>query len=475
VPNIWVIMTDEHNAGVLGANGNTLIRTPNLDALAARGVSFDRNYCNSPLCVPSRLSFTSGKYCSRVGAWNNDCWIADDNVASLPRLLNAAGYQSYLCGKMHYDATRRYGFTEIGGDHNHNFMNGTSKVDKRRPADDLNPLPGGLSRRFADHHTGDNGPIERHDEEVTAGTLEFLRRRRRADAPFFLLSGYLAPHFPLIVPEEYHAHYKGQIPLPVIPPGHLESQALNYKHERVAFQEVDVPADVVTAGRELYYALTEWVDNEIGKVLKGLADSEVADNTIIIYTSDHGENIGEHGLWWKYCMYEHAARIPLIISFPPSWPGRQRRALVTSSLDVVQTILELAGVPAPADWNGASLLGWLDDPAAKWKDQAVSEYYAYNITSGFAMFRTGRHKYVYHTAPDAAHAPFRELYDLDNDPTEIDNLALKPGHEDLLAHYHEALVKEVGEEPEVTEKRCRQDVEKGYGRTRPDDWRRGGL
>src|SRR5512141_2924339 len=112
-PNILLIMADEHNAGVLGCYGNNLIRTPNLDRLAGQGVVFDNAYCNSPLCVPSRLSFTAGKYASRVGAWNNDVELPSADYPSIARVMNAAGYESFLCGKMHYDRTRRYGFTEI--------------------------------------------------------------------------------------------------------------------------------------------------------------------------------------------------------------------------------------------------------------------------------------------------------------------------------------------------------------------------
>ena len=133
-PNILVIMSDEHNAGILGCMGNKIIQTPNLDALAGRGVVFENNYCNSPLCVPSRLSFTSGKYASRVGAWNNNCWLPSADYPSLPGILKTAGYESFLCGKMHYDATRRYGFTEIGGNMNRSTMTGHGV---RRAPDDV--------------------------------------------------------------------------------------------------------------------------------------------------------------------------------------------------------------------------------------------------------------------------------------------------------------------------------------------------
>jgi choline-sulfatase len=460
-PNIIVIMSDEHNAGVTGCYGNSIVQTPNLDALSRRGVTFESCYCNSPLCVPSRLSFTSGKYASRVGAWSNSCWLPSADYASLPRIMNEAGYESVLCGKMHYDRTRRYGFREIGGN-----MNNARKTGRggRRKADDLTPKAG-ISGRFDDFHAGNESGILSHDRKVTSATVEFLSGRKALDRPFFLFVGYLAPHFPLIVPQKYWDHYKGQVPMPQIPEGHLKSQPRNYQHLRIGFNVEDVPDEIVLKGRELYYGLTQWLDEEIGKVLKSLANSKVADNTVVIYTTDHGENMGEHGLWWKNCMYEHASRVPLIISWPARWKGGQRRAQACSLLDVVQTIAELGAADVPGDWNGDSMIRWLDGPASGWEDLAVSEYYAHNIASGFAMIRMGGYKYVYHTSAEANHPAEQELYDLESDPDEFDNLAGKEKYKKRLALMHAALVKEIGEHPDTTEQRCRADYARGYSRS----------
>ncbi len=459
-PNILVIMSDEHNAGVLGCYGNRIVRTPNLDKLAATGTLFQSCYTNSPLCVPSRLAFTAGKYISRTGAWNNSCWLPSADYPSLPRIMNAAGYESVLCGKMHYDSTRRYGFREIGGNMNNNVKNGRGN---RRQADDLTPTPG-LSPRFDGFHAGDSSSILNHDRKVTAGTVDFLEHRKAGDKPFFLLAGYLAPHFPLTVPQEYWDHYKGRVPMPVIPAGHLESLPRNYQHLRIGFNVEDAPEDVVRKGRELYYGLTEWVDNEIGKVLAVLARSAAADDTVVIYTTDHGENMGEHGLWWKNALYEHAARVPLIVSWPARWKGGQRRLGACSLVDVVQTIAQIGGAEVPKDWNGDSMVQWLDDPQTRWKDKAVSEYYAHNIASGYAMIRMGRFKYVYHTPADATHPAERELYDLEADPGEFHNLASDPSQKDHVQKMHAALVAELGEEPDKTELRCRADYQRGYDR-----------
>ena len=457
-PNILVIISDEHNASVLGCYGNDIIQTPHLDVIARRGVTFQSCYCNSPLCVPSRLSFTSGKYASRVGAWSNSCWLPSADYPSLPRIMNAAGYESILCGKMHYDRTRRYGFTEIGGN-----MNNSKKTGKggRRKADDLTPKPG-ISRRFDDFHTGDDSSIVTHDRTVTGETVEFISNRKDSDKPFFMIAGYIAPHFPLIVPEEYWQQYQGKVSMPVIPEGHLESQPRNYKHLRIGFNVEDVPDEIVLKGRELYYGLTQWLDEEIGKVLESLANSEVADNTVVIYTTDHGENMGEHGLWWKNCMYEHASRVPLIISWPARWNGGQQRTQACSLVDVVQTIAELGGADVPGDWNGDSMIRWLDNAGTEWKDLAVSEYYAHNIASGFAMIRMGRYKYVYHNPADANHPAQQELYDLQTDPGEFNNLATRKEYRQRVRIMHTSLVNEIGEHPNKTEKRCRADFASGY-------------
>ena len=460
-PNILVIMTDEHNASVTGCYGNKIVQTPNLDSLSARGVTFDACYTNSPLCVPARLSFTAGKYASRVSAWNNDCMLPGDDFPSLPHLMNAAGYESILCGKMHYDSTHRYGFAELGAG-NKGFMKGTGS---RVPADHQGAAE--VSTRFDSARAGEDSSTLRHDRLVTERTVEFLTSRQAGGKPFFLLAGYVAPHFPLTVPEKYIQNYRGKVPMPQIPAGHLEAQPRNYRMLRTAFKVDGVPDETVRNARECYFGLTQWVDEEIGKLLGALAASGFADNTVVIYTADHGENMGEHGMWWKNAMYEHAARVPLIVSWPGRWKGGQRRTAACSLVDVVRTIAELGGAQGPGDWNGDSLCAWMDDGKATWKDQAVSQYYGHFICSGFAMLRQGKYKYVYHSPADEAHPAQRELYDLQADGGEFTNLAEKPDHKQRIEQMHAALIKEIGEDPDQTEARCRREIAKGYGRPMP--------
>jgi choline-sulfatase len=459
-PNILWIMSDEHNHRVAGCYGNKIVQTPNIDALAASGVTFDTHYCNSPLCVPSRASLTAGKYVSRVSTWGNSSELPDANIPSLPRVLNAAGYTSYLCGKQHYDYSRRYGFTEWGGDFNNNYKTGLG--GRSNP----NVLTQNrLSPRFEEFHPGDHGSTVEHDRRVTAGSVDFFNKMPSGDKPFFLYAGYLAPHFPLIVPEEYWDRYKGKIAAPEIPAGFLDSLSLNYKVQRASFKELDVPEDTVIRGRELYYGLTTWVDNEIGKVLTALrARPDVAANTIIVYSSDHGENMGEHGLWWKNCMFEQAARVPLVISFPKRWKGGQRRVGASSHVDLVKTLVELGGGEAPADWNGTSMASWMNDAKHPWKDFSVTEYYAHATASGYTMMRSGEWKYVYHTVIDAKHPDQHELYNLKTDPQEFHNVAALPEHQERVAAMHKRMVEELGADPNSTEQRSRKELAVGYQR-----------
>lgn len=464
-PNILILMSDEHNHRVAGCYGNRLVRTPHLDWLAERGVVFEDAYTNSPLCVPSRASFTAGKYIHRVSVWSNDCELPSDDMPSLPRILNAAGYESFLCGKQHYARDRRYGFIEIGGNMNNHVKTGRGR---RRAADDTSVNYASAQQRFKDFRPGDDSDVMAHDRRVTAGVLDFLAKRSPRDKPFFLFAGYLAPHFPLIVPKPYWDTYKGKVPMPVIPEGFLESMPLNYQHLRRGFGLVNVDPEIVRRGRELYYGLTQWLDEQIGRVLEALRNSPFASDTVVVYTTDHGENLGEHGLWWKNCMYEQAAHVPLIVYWPERWKGGQRRRGACSLVDVVQTLAQIAGARVPEDWDGHSMVPWLDDPKTRWRDLAVSQYYAHNIASGFAMLRTGEWKYVYHSPPDERRPAERELYNLKQDPDEFRNLAGEPGQAKRLERLHALLLRELGEDPDETEQRCRRDFARGYAaRLRP--------
>ncbi len=457
-PNVLVIMSDEHNRDICGCYGNRLAQTPNIDSLAYSGVTFENAYCNSPQCAPSRLSFTAGKYIHHVSAWSNESWLPSGDIVSLPRVMNGAGYDSILCGKMHYDRSRRYGFKDITG----LFTNDEIKSGKgRRPKPSrLKARP--VSPRFSEIGPGDSSIVMSHDQHVTQAATRFLKNRTVADKPFFMLAGFLAPHPPFVVPDKVWENYRDAVESPYIPDGFFESLPLNYKHLRARMGMIGVDPKTVKLGREMYYGLTEWLDTEIGKVLEALRENDLVDNTVVIYVSDHGENMGEHGFWFKKTMYEQSAGVPMIISWPQRWRGDQRRHGACSLLDLAQTIVELGGGAAPGDWDGDSMVGWMDDPHKPWKDLAVSQYYGGHIASGYAMARQGRYKYVYHTEPNRKIGAERELYDLVHDPMEFENLAGDRGQQDRIKVMHDVLVKELGEDPDETEQRCRVERRNGY-------------
>ena len=457
-PNILVIMSDEHHAGIMGCAGNPYIRTPNLDAIAARGVRFDAHYCSSPICTPARQSFVLGKYVSHHNVWGNTAG-APDSWPSLPRVMNAAGYQSYLIGKMHFKGGATYGYDGL-------------QAGKEKYAGDQRPDPAPKARTrprpgvFVDNGLALNGEFDRAGEvedlmgfidvDRRQAAVKFLTERAAGERPFFLTVGLIAPHYPLTAPKELIDRYTGVVPQPMLPPGYLDTLPLNYKHLRNARKLEAVSDDLARRAITGYYARLEWMDQQVGEILKALRESPFAEDTVVIYTTDHGENLGEHGLWWKNCMYDCAARVPLLVSWPRRWAGGQSRAGACSVVDLVQTIAAVGGAKPPEDWDGRSLLSYLDDGASPWRDLAVCEYYSEYIASGISMIRAGSWKYVYHTAADATHPAQRELYDLRADPGELVNLAGDPQHAARITAMHAQLVAEVGEDPEQTEQRYRR-------------------
>jgi choline-sulfatase len=456
-PNILVIMSDQHDPKVTGCYGDAVVHTPHLDRLASEGVTFDACYTNSPLCVPARLSFTAGKYINQIGIWGNHFTLPSDGYPSLPRVLNESGYETFLSGKMHYRAGHRYGFSELFPSV-YNPFETDEYLTPRRKFSDVSVKAKGWRDRVADFRVANHSKVLDHDRLVTQHAVQFLEKRQSSDKPFFLLAGFISPHFPLTVPQEFYSRVHGRVPMPNVPQGCLDRLPTNYHHIRRGFGLVDVKDEETKLGRECYWALVSWMDNEIGKILNSIPP-DIRENTIVVYTSDHGENKGDHGLWWKSNMYEHSARVPLIVRWPERWKGGQRRASVCSLVDLTQTIIQFGGAESPEDWNGDSMVGLLDDPKASWKNCAASEYFAHHIASGFSMWRQDNYKYVYHTRFDEDHAPERELYDLNIDPGEFDNLADQPEFQSRIQEMHLKMVKELGRDPEESESICRKICE----------------
>lgn len=458
-PNIVLIISDEHDGKIMGCMGDPYINTPNLDALAQSGILFQSHYCASPISGPSRQSLTMGKYTSHHNVWGNTVGCPNDSP-SLPRVMQQQGYETVLTGGMKYNGLN-YGWSsytvengyKVARDRKKKKDSDIPKKRKRLKAGEFVENGTALGKEF--ELMGATDMQQFTDVSRAGNAISYIKDRANDKQPFFLLVGLMAPHYPLQATQELIDKYKDKIPMPEIPEGYLESLVLNYKHLRNTRQFENVPEEIVKFARECYYARVEWADKQIGEVIKAVKESPMADNTVIIYTSDHGENLGEHGLWWKNCLFDCATRVPLIISNPKRWKGGQVRDKVSESVDLVQTIADLGGAKVPHDWDGKSMVPYLDNKSYHWKDFAICEYYSGYVASGMTMYRKGNWKYVYHTRADATHGPEIELYNLKKDPKELMNLAEKPQYRSLIKKLHQELVAKVGEDPEQTEARYR--------------------
>ena len=320
-PNLLIIMADEHAPQFSGAYGHPLVQTPHLDRLAAGGVLFENAYCNSPLCVPSRMSFMTGRHVHEIGTWDNASPLASDSP-TWAHMLRAGGYDVVLAGKQHFvGPDQRHGFRarlarDLHAEHRHpifDWADGTPAAANPWPS--LAQAGPGVSPEIA------------IDDQVAAAALAYLRDPDRHQQPWALNVSFIAPHFPFVVPDRYWNRYPPEeIDLPVIPAGHLASQHPVYQRLRRMFGLTGFSEELVRRGRAGYYGLITFLDDKIGQLLDTLAETRLADNTLVIYVSDHGEMAGEHGLWRKSNFYEHSSRIPLVLRWPGRLPAGRRIA-----------------------------------------------------------------------------------------------------------------------------------------------------
>ena len=427
-PNILILMTDEHSPQWSGPYGNRRIHTPALDRLAAAGVTMDNAYCNSPLCVPSRMSFMTGRYVYRVGAWDNGAVLPSDAVTWAHRFA-AAGYETALSGKMHFQGLDQWhGFQHRLVSEIHGAGALGALPPWRAPQGTTDPVRGGSGggprQRILGAGPG-RGTGVAYDEAVRDAAVAFLRERPAGSGapPFALCASFISPHFPLLAPQADFDRYWPDVPMPELPRGGHPFHGRLLDH----FDLRDLTSDQVRRARAAYFGLVTFVDRLIGDVLDALEAAGLAEDTLVVYTADHGELLGEHDLWWKCCFYEHAVRVPLLLRWPGRLPAGERRAQVCSLVDLVPTLLTYANLPAggPGDpagpLDGDPLVDVLTPTAAgsaaAWKDEAMSEYHAHASAHPMRMLRRGRFKLNYVLDEPC------ELYDLDEDPGETRNLA----------------------------------------------------
>lgn len=425
-------MADQLTARALPAYGNSVAKTPHIDSLAKSGVVFESFYCNSPLCAPSRFSFLSGRQVSAIGAYDNAAEFPAQ-VPTFAHYLRHSGYQTVLSGKMHF----------CGADQLHGF--------EERLTTDIYPADFGWTpdwQRFEDrpswYHTMDSvtqaGPCTRTNQIDFDDGVVFHARQKLFDMarspdkrPFCMVASMTHPHDPYVIPQGYWDRYAGvDIDMPRISmnPRDLDPHSRRLRH--VSGLELLPVNDAQTrAARRAYYGAVSYVDDQIGVLLAALADARFAENTIVLLLADHGDMLGERGLWYKMSFFEPACRIPLIVHAPRRFAPR-RVAESASLVDVLPTLCELAAGGSDAGGttggarayatplDGTSLVPQLT--GAPGRDEVIGEYLAEGAIAPLVMVKRGRYKFI-HTRVDPD-----QLYDLAADPDELRNLATAPAH-----------------------------------------------
>ncbi len=441
-PNILLICTDQQRYDTLGCAGNPYAATPAIDGLAAEGVRFERCYTASPVCAPARASLLTGLYPHGHGLWANGVTLPG-STPLLGRLLTDAGYDCGLIGKLHLaagfggrDEERSddgFRFFEWAHDPSHSSPNNRYHAWLQAEFPQL-----WEERAGAGTDTGtvavDAMPTEAHYSHwVAEQTIRFLEEDRSPQQPFFCVANFFDPHHPFVAPEEYVERFRGRVPAPIGPDRpspdrptiQQESSRHSYAGHAPGFQSYS--AEQIQELIANYYAMISLIDDEVGRILAAVGDAGLTENTLVVFTSDHGEMLGDHAQLLKGPLfYEGAVRVPLILR----WPGRLPTGVVRSDLvqlhDLFATFLGAARSPAPAYTHAIDLLP-IATGAAAGRRCVLTEYrnsgHPYEPPVHATMIRDERYKLVVQHGPPATdRAREGELYDLQQDPDELVNL-----------------------------------------------------
>lgn len=426
-PNILFIMADQMAAPLLPFyDEQSPIQLPHLARLAGEGVVFDSAYCNSPLCAPSRFTLVSGQLPTKIGAWDNAADFAAD-IPTYAHYLRRLGYRTALSGKMHF----------CGPDQLHSY--------EERLTSDIYPADYGWAVNWdapdvrpSWYHNMSSvlqaGPCVRtnqldFDEEVVFKARQYLydHVREHPEQPFCLTVSMTHPHDPYTIPREYWDLYRDEdIPLPTVQIAQHEQDP----HSQRLLKVIDLwgqemPEEKVRAARRAYFGACSYVDAQIGALLRTLEDCGLSEDTLIVFSGDHGDMLGERGLWYKMHWFEMAARVPLLVHAPQRFAAH-RVSQSVSTVDLLPTLVELAGgtIEPGLPLDGRSLLPHLQ--GAGGHDEVIGEYTAEGTVSPLMMIRRGDFKFIYSEQDPCL------LFDLANDPRELQDLMDSPAHANLV-------------------------------------------
>ncbi|MDZ4401994.1 sulfatase-like hydrolase/transferase [Prosthecobacter sp.] len=464
-PNVLLICVDDLKP-LLGCYGDKVVKSPNIDRLATRGVLFEKAFCNQAVCSPSRNALTTGLRPQTLGIYDlptNFRKSAPDAV-TLPQYFKANGYRAEGLGKIfhvghgnvndeaswsvpHYSPkTISYALKE------NNPPESTREQALFENKKEAWKLPRGAPAENADV------PDNRYGDGMIAD--EAIKRlaaaKAKPDEPFFLAVGFLKPHLPFVAPKKYWDLYDpASFKLPELqkaPEGAPEFAPSSWGELR---QYKDMPEKgPVTTEQAIhlihgYHAATSYMDAQLGKVLDALDANGFTENTIIVFWGDHGWHLGDHGMWCKHTNYEQAARIPVIVAAPGIAGGQRTQALV-ESCDIYPTLAELSSLPAPAKLDGRSFASVLKNPATSVRDHAIHVYPRGEGLIGRAI-RTQRHRLVEWKKPGAAaETAILELYDYEADPAETKNLAASQA--EIAAELRKLLATHPEAKPQISNK-----------------------
>jgi len=478
-PNVLFLLSDEHAFRYLSflteQEGGEPVRTPTLDGLAGRGTFFENAYCQMPLCTPSRICMLTGRDQEKCGAWGNNAIFPPD-VLSLPAHLTAeAGYETALIGKMHFGGSRQFNGFHLRPYGDYATVNAGHQPDPLREFEGGGG-PGGMMRRIrlAGPTTLPESFLQEHivARETTALLREHRHRAQRGGAteggeykPVFVTASFSRPHFPWTAPLRYWDRFwpEGATSPKVGRTGDAANHPFHVGH-RKRFQTEDVTPEEIHRARAAYMACVEYLDEILGDFLSNLERDGLLDNTIVVYTTDHGEMGGEHGMFYKNTYHEAASHVPFVIQTPEQRRGEAPGLRVKTPVslgDIFPTLCGLAGVPLPDGVDGVDLSGAIrsSNPSPDRKPVISQSVLG---PQAWRMLRRGDYKYVCFRDPESPELLFDEV----SDPFEQRNLATSPPHAILLAELRAACVSGFDfEEVETRAERDRADLQARFPRT----------
>jgi iduronate 2-sulfatase len=493
-PNILFLSIDDLRPQ-LGCYGDKLIKSPNIDRIAARGIVFDKAYTQQAVCSPSRTAIMTGLRPDMTKVWDLDTHFrpAQPDCITLPQHFKANGYGCEALGKIYHKghedgrswtAPHWYPFgrsvdtdlvdwnQQIVTKHNINvFEYSTPKANDTS-----------VKKQDKEAKAGPAFEVSfKDDSDLPDGATanEAVKRLAAFSAkgePFFLAVGFVKPHLPFVAPKKYWDLYDpNSIPLPAIdhlpkgaPPyvGHTNGEIHNYPGVP---KEDPIPAEFAKTLRHGYYACISYMDAQVGKVLDALEKEGLADNTIIVLWGDHGWQLGDHGLWHKHTNFELATRVPLLISVPGIKTAGQKCTATVEFVDVYPTLADLCGLPIPSGLTGSSLKTFIDNPTAPSTKVAISQY-PKKAPEGPVMgysIRNDRYRATFYRLRYGSQIVGTELYDEQNDPNETLSLASKPEYQELLATLAKHLPP-VGSDAEMPGSKTKKNKTKGKGQPTDD-------